>query len=316
MKEFIAFVSCLLLGCSASADVGVALTGGSKGALVAEAAPNDGDFDFVVALENSSSPYSRAAVNTLISDTGKTGVQTVLVRPVPTESVTVNWDSAEFGSTPVSETWVTFYDLEFNGNIQLVDGTTIWLITTGSSYMKFDAGADNITIRDSFIQGGLGTNRAGGCTGNVYRQNDVEGTDWLIKDNTFKGFANRPGDPSCDGSPPDHSEALFIGEGSTNWVIEDNIFDQNGTTAHIFHTWWSCGGSWQTSCNHVNVCVKNNTFSNTHNNFGIEVKVRDPEFSDLLGALGLYYEGNSGDGGSDISPSSSFEVFPWLRSCL
>ncbi len=61
-----------------------------------------------------------------------------------------------------------------------------------------------------------------------------------------------------------HSEALYVGADSSGGLIEGNYFHDNGTTAHIFFTWWD--GS--AGVDHPrNVCVKNNRFERSRNGY-------------------------------------------------
>lgn len=73
----------------------------------------------------------------------------------------------------------------------------------------------------------------------------------VITDNTFQNFY---------GSPTDHSEALFIGYSNVG-LIEGNTFTNNGSTAHIFFSYWSASAS--SSKRAQNWCVKGNTFGPT-----------------------------------------------------
>ena len=55
-----------------------------------------------------------------------------------------------------------------------------------------------------------------------------------------------------------HSQAIYVGY-STNGLIEGNTFENNGTTSHIFFTWW--GETANPSSSYPrNICVRNNTF--------------------------------------------------------
>ena len=80
---------------------------------------------------------------------------------------------------------------------------------------------------------------------------------WKILDSTFRGayvIAN----------PSQHSEAWFIGAGNDDGLIQGNTFDDNGTTGHLFFTWW---GSEPGVNDPRNICVTGNTFTRSHNRF-------------------------------------------------
>lgn len=74
---------------------------------------------------------------------------------------------------------------------------------------------------------------------------------WVFRNNTFRNFYM-----AADQSA--HSQAIYVGY-STNGLIEGNTFENNGTTAHIFFTWF--GGTASPSSSYPrNICVRNNTF--------------------------------------------------------
>jgi hypothetical protein len=118
---------------------------------------------------------------------------------------------------------------------------------TNSHAMGFDIfGADNVTIAGNDLDG----------RGTVF-QNHI----WDAGGDTPDGWAVRGNSLSNYYHGDDHSEALFIGY-SRNGVVEGNTFTNNGTTAHIFFSWWGDvadpGSSYPR-----NVCVRGNTFNAT-----------------------------------------------------
>jgi hypothetical protein len=85
-----------------------------------------------------------------------------------------------------------------------------------------------------------------------------------ILDNSFRNY-HYCADESV------HSEALYIGY-SDGGLIEGNVFEDNGTTAHVFFTWWGAtadpGVSWAR-----NICVRGNTFRRAINPyFSIQIR--------------------------------------------
>lgn len=83
-------------------------------------------------------------------------------------------------------------------------------------------------------------------------------TDITITNNTFQRY-----DPQTSGN---HSEAMFIDAYTNGMLIEGNTFDNNGTTAHLFFTWFN-GSATDSSTWPQNICVRGNTFTNNHNDF-------------------------------------------------
>jgi hypothetical protein len=82
---------------------------------------------------------------------------------------------------------------------------------------------------------------------------------WVIRDNTFLNYY-------IAGDSTLHSEALFVGY-STNGLIENNTFTNNGTTSHIFFSFWGTAvyeGAMPVSQTYPrNMCVRENIFNQT-----------------------------------------------------
>ena len=111
-------------------------------------------------------------------------------------------------------------------------------------------GADNWIIRRDIVD-------FKGISYNGYNGGSImyNAKNWKILDSTFRGayvIAN----------PSQHSEAWFIGAGNDGGLIQGNTFDDNGTTGHLFFTWW---GSEPGVNDPKNICVTGNTFTRSHN---------------------------------------------------
>jgi hypothetical protein len=77
---------------------------------------------------------------------------------------------------------------------------------------------------------------------------------WVIRGNTFRNYF-------IAGDPLSHSEAIFVGY-STNGLIERNVFTKNGTTSHIFFSWF--GNTANPAVSYPrNMCVRGNIFNET-----------------------------------------------------
>lgn len=81
---------------------------------------------------------------------------------------------------------------------------------------------------------------------------------WRIIGNTFANFYNAS-DPSA------HSEALYVGF-SERGLIERNTFSNNGSTAHLFFTWFGTKADPATTYPR-DICVRSNVFGRTHTAF-------------------------------------------------
>ena len=215
------------------------------------AAPSDGDYDHVVTLTGTQSGSSVAnTINAL-------GAGTVLVRPL-SGSATIT------GGMNIPRANVTLYGLDLTGDFGFNDGTVMWGVHAEPA--QFDTGSsDNWHIRDSLWSGGAGETPANGCVGNVYAQNFMggDGNDpsvgWIIENSTFENYV-----PTQGGCDVDHSEAFYIGARSTNGIIRNNVFTNNGNTAHIFFTWFGDGCTgYAPNCSPDNICVEGNSFGQT-----------------------------------------------------
>lgn len=123
-----------------------------------------------------------------------------------------------------------------------------------STAMGFDVfGADNIVIQGNAFDGKGQDNQ-----NILWDQPAFNGpVGYRISGNSFQNFY-RDGDGS-------HSEALFVGGGASNGLIENNTFTNNGNTAHIFFSWF---GTAATTSNYPrNVCVRGNTYGPRHGAF-------------------------------------------------
>ena len=77
----------------------------------------------------------------------------------------------------------------------------------------------------------------------------------MIRNNTFMNFyAN---------DPATHSEAIYVGY-STNGLIENNTFTNNGNTGHVYFTYFGTASSEGAPASNTyprNMCVRGNTFN-------------------------------------------------------
>ncbi len=114
----------------------------------------------------------------------------------------------------------------------------------------------------------------GGVTSDskLWDRGGTVGTDWVIRDSTFRNFYSS--------DPADHNQAIFVGS-STNGLIENNDFENNGNTGHIFVSSFgtnaiTAGATAVTP----SVCIRGNTFGPTHGAF-FSVNVHPNEIPDF-----------------------------------
>lgn len=161
----------------------------------------------------------------------------------------------------------------------------------GSSFMNGAAmgfyimGADDITVRGNAFDGqgivnqNLIWDQPAGATPDRFR----------VEDNSFKHFYDAS-DPTV------HSEALYIGY-SKDGLVQNNTFDDNGNTSHIFFTWF--GNQADPSSSYpTNICVRGNTFGATHGAYyavnlreeipaSTNIAVEAPPSNTLLASVGF-----------------------------
>jgi hypothetical protein len=141
----------------------------------------------------------------------------------------------------------------------------------GSSFVNGSAdsfaifGADDVLVEGSTFEG-HGEVKDGAIIWDEPTGNTPDG--WVIPGNTFRNFY-------IDNGQDVHSQAIYVGY-STDGLIE-NTFTNNGTTSHIFFTWFGNLAEPSTSFPR-NICVRGNTFNETHGayydvNFRAEIPV-------------------------------------------
>lgn len=250
--------------------------------------PVDANFSHVLKLTgNYTSAQFTAMVNALPAGS-------VLVRPADGQSAIINLGSG----IDLPREQMTLYKVSLTGSLGIPNRTTLWSVH--ASPFVFNSSGDNVVLRDSYFSGGAGTALKDGCKGNIYHQNTLSNAEnWVVENNTFENYTNREG--FC---ADDHSEALYLGESTKNWMIRGNRFNNNGSTGHIFFTWWYCGGSYKPSCDHVNICLKDNQFTNVVNIYGTSIQYR----AEFPNSMSIYIDpGQSNLGGA--FPSQ------WIRPC-
>jgi hypothetical protein len=145
----------------------------------------------------------------------------------------------------------------------------------GSSFVGGSAhgfgifGADDITIRGSSFDG-----QGQVKDSQIWDEPAGAAPDrFRIIGNTFQNFYIGEGSDV-------HSQAIFVGY-STNGLIEGNRFTNNGTTSHIFLSWFGTEANPAESYPR-NICIRDNTFGPTHGAFSaVNLRREIPLSSDI-----------------------------------
>jgi hypothetical protein len=144
-------------------------------------------------------------------------------------------------------------------------------------------GADNVTIVDGSFDGG------GDVTSNQIWDKPAKNgaTGLLIARNSFSNY--RGGDCNV------HGEALFIGGYTSDGVIENNTFSNNGCTSHIFFSYF--GNDALSGYNSAqvprNICVRGNTFGSRYLQTYFDVNFRSEVASVGPTATGIKVQPNA-----------------------
>jgi hypothetical protein len=244
--------------------------------------PSDGDYDHVVELTGTQTGSSVASmINSL-------GAGSVLVRPRDGSGATID------NGMNIPRSDVTLYGLDLTGAFHFAEDTVMWDVHAEPAQF-YTSGADGWLIRDSLWSGGAGSTLGQGCSGNVYAQSFISNSsNWVIQDSTFRNYV-----PSQSLCATEHSEALYIQCGARQGTIRNTTFTNNGTTAHIFFTWWP---NQTQACYPDDICVEANTFTLLHDAY-FDIDSRH----ELPSNLGISID--PGQGASLNGPSS------WIRAC-
>jgi hypothetical protein len=183
----------------------------------------------------------------------------VTVQPAAGSSYTVS------GGVTISRADVTIDQGTFTGTVTFNPGSDRSSLKN-SSALGFDIfGADDINVENNVLDGrgvdnqNIIWDQPAGSTPDRFR----------VVGNTFRNYYSAA-DPTV------HAEALYVGY-STDGLIQNNSFGNNGNTSHIFFTWFGNLANPATSYPR-RICVKGNTFATTHGayfaiNFRSEIPV-------------------------------------------
>lgn len=169
-------------------------------------------------------------------------------------------DKTVSGGVTVNAPNVTIQRCDFADTVSIQPGGNGLKLLDGTA-LGFDLfGADDVLIQGNKFDGQGEDNQNliwDQPAGNVPER-------FVIRGNSFTRFYIDDG--------VSHSEALYVGY-SKDGLIENNVFTDNGNTAHIFFTWFGNTANPSTSYPR-NICVRGNTFGPTHGAF-FDVNLRE-----------------------------------------
>jgi hypothetical protein len=153
--------------------------------------------------------------------------------------------------------WISVSNVEIDGaEIEFETTADHARLVDSRAYEWITRGTDHVTLARNVFDG-----RYEAANNEVMQSesDETDGTaDLTITGNTFKRY-----DPRVSGN---HSEAIFIGGWTNGVLIQGNTFTDNGTTGHLFFTWW--GGDQNDPASYPrNICVRGNHFDLSHNGY-------------------------------------------------
>lgn len=169
----------------------------------------------------------------------------VTVRPAAGTTATVT------GSFSPPRAQVTLDGVAFTDDVLFGPGDNGGQLLNGRAEQFNIFGADDVTIRGNVFDGN-------GTTANNQIWDQPAGSvpeRFKIENNTFTRYY-------VASDPSNHSEALYVGY-SADGLIAGNSFVDNGTTSHIFFTWWGSTANSATSYPR-RICVRGNTYGARH----------------------------------------------------
>jgi hypothetical protein len=162
----------------------------------------------------------------------------ITVRPAGTGTLPVE------GDIYIRKQEVTLERFVFSGDIGFDVSASRSAFIGGGARMFYIHGASDLTISGCTFDG-RGKTRM--CW--MWDASGTPARNIAIKGCTFRNFYTDV--------PSEHTEGLYIGY-SEDVLVEGCTFENNGTTAHIFLTWW--GDRQNTSDYPRRVCIRGNRF--------------------------------------------------------
>jgi hypothetical protein len=164
------------------------------------------------------------------------------------------------GDVVVSRPSVAIEHARLTGTLEFRPTATGSSLRSSTALGFFIFGADDITLEANTFDGrGV---RKDTIIWDEPAGNTPDG--WVIRGNTFRNYYTS--------NPEDHTQAIYVGY-STSGLIEGNTFTNNGTTSHIFFTWF--GGKADPATSYPrDICVRGNVFNATAGAFS-DINYRD-----------------------------------------
>lgn len=165
------------------------------------------------------------------------------------------------GSVSITHTNVAISNSAFDGEIDFTPSAGGSSLRNSSALGFSINGADGIVLENNRFDGQkrvanniIWDEPAGNSPSN-----------WVIRGNDFRNYY-------VENNTSVHAEAIFVGY-SDHGLIENNTFENNGNTSHIFFSWFGNLASPPASDPH-DICVRSNTFGPTWTAY-FDVNTRD-----------------------------------------
>ena len=173
------------------------------------------------------------------------------------------------GGLSVSRANVTVDSLTVNGIVEFTASSSGSRLVRSTAMGFAIRGADGVVIEGNVLDG----------QGQVAQNwiHDTSSTqvpdNWVVRNNTIRNYY-----VASDSSA--HTEGIFVGY-STTGLIEGNTFTNNGTTGHLFFSYFGATNNPSTSYPR-NICVRGNTFNKTHSNYyAIQFRAEIPDSANI-----------------------------------
>jgi chitodextrinase len=196
-----------------------------------------------------------------------------------------------------------------SGDLQLTRGNVTIQHGVFTGEFRIQSSADNVTVEDSKLL--TFYIASGGVDSFTLQRSTLDGEcriaqNWLYGATNFKIVNNSFSNYHTCSNESNHSEALFVAALNNGGLIEGNTFTDNGTTGHIFFSWW--GGD-AGSDYPRNICVRGNTFLRSLNGY-YDVQFR----SEIPSSANISVDPSNVNVGS-ISGYTTSLTSLFLRSC-
>jgi chitodextrinase len=174
------------------------------------------------------------------------------------------------GSVSIKSPNVTVQNATVQGGVTFDPGSNGGTLLNSTTEGVYVFGADNVRIEGNVFDG-----HGRVKDGSIFWDEPAGDPprNWVVRNNTFQNFY------IPDGTT--HTQAMYVGY-STDGLIEGNTFTMNGSTAHIFFTWFGNQADPATTYPR-NICVRGNTFNRTETAyFDVNFRAEIPSSANIV----------------------------------